>query len=80
MRKREFCLLPLLDAERGGLATQPIRGVYRSTLYPNLRVIDKQNGGKADSLNTGINAARHPLFCGVDEDRERVVRIHRMLR
>ncbi len=45
-----------------------MRTVYQSTRYPNLRVIDKVNGGKADSLNAGINASRYPLFCGVDAD------------
>lgn len=66
--KREFSLLPFPEAPREGLPTKPVRGVYRSLKYPNLRVIDKENGGKADSLNAGINAARHPLFCGVDAD------------
>lgn len=65
---REFALLPFPDAPRTGLETKPLRGVYRSMQYPNLRVIDKHNGGKADSLNAGINVARHPLFCGVDAD------------
>ena len=66
--KQEFGLLPFPEAYRVRLATQPVRGIYRSTRHPNLRVIDKNNGGKADSLNAGINAARFPLFCGVDAD------------
>jgi cellulose synthase/poly-beta-1,6-N-acetylglucosamine synthase-like glycosyltransferase len=65
---KEFSLLPFPESFRGKLATQPLRAIYRSTRYPNLRVIDKDNGGKADSLNAGINSARHPLFCGVDAD------------
>ena len=66
--KREFGLLPFPEAYRVQIPTQPIRGIYRSTRHSNLRVIDKDNGGKADSLNAGINAARCPLFCGVDAD------------
>lgn len=66
--KREFGLLPFPEAYRVQIPTQPIRGIYRSTQHRNLRVIDKDNGGKADSLNAGINAARYPLFCGVDAD------------
>ena len=63
-----FALQPFPQAPREGLPTKPVRGVYRSARHPMLRVIDKENGGKADSLNAGINAARHPLFCGVDAD------------
>jgi cellulose synthase/poly-beta-1,6-N-acetylglucosamine synthase-like glycosyltransferase len=37
-------------------------------MYPRLLVVDKENGGKADAINAGINLARSPLFCGVDAD------------
>ena len=66
--KKEFDLLPFPEAYRVQIETRPINAVYRSTRHPNLRVIDKVNGGKADSLNAGINASRYPLFCGVDAD------------
>lgn len=66
--RREFALLPFPEAYRRQIATKEVRQVYRSTRYPNVRVIDKVNGGKADSLNAGINVSRYPLFCGVDAD------------
>jgi cellulose synthase/poly-beta-1,6-N-acetylglucosamine synthase-like glycosyltransferase len=66
--KREFKLALFPEAYRKRLPSKPVRGIYLSTVYPNLRVIDKENGGKADSCNTGINAARYPLFCVIDSD------------
>ncbi len=50
------------------LATKPVLRVYASRLYANLRVIDKENGGKADSLNAGLNLSRYPLYCSIDAD------------
>ncbi len=50
------------------LPTKPVRAVYQSMDPIPLVVIDKENGGKADALNAGINAARYPLVCAVDSD------------
>ncbi len=45
-----------------------IHGTYRSKDYPNLVVVDKENGGKSDALNAGINVSQFPLFCNIDSD------------
>jgi len=50
------------------VATQPVRATYRSMTYPNLLVVDKDNGGKADALNCGLNYANYPIVAAVDAD------------
>ncbi len=53
---------------RSFLKTEQVRAFYSSDTAPNLLVIDKIRGGKADALNCGINASRSPYFCSVDAD------------
>lgn len=48
--------------------TQQVRGIYKAKHIPKLTVVDKVNGGKADSLNVGINIASGEYFCGIDAD------------
>jgi peptidoglycan-N-acetylglucosamine deacetylase len=50
------------------LNTMPVLGIYRNPSYPKLVVVNKSNGGKADSLNAGINVANKTYFCGIDAD------------
>lgn len=47
---------------------RPIRGIYGGEHQPRLIVVDKENGGKADALNAGINVSRAPIFCSMDAD------------
>ncbi|MFU8895770.1 MAG: glycosyltransferase family 2 protein [Gammaproteobacteria bacterium] len=50
------------------LPSRPLRGLYRSMTHPNLVVLDKEQGGKSDALNAGLNVTRYPLFCSIDAD------------
>ncbi|MBT3244564.1 MAG: glycosyltransferase family 2 protein [Bacteroidetes bacterium] len=52
------------------IPTQDVRAIYKSRnqSFSKLIVIDKNNGGKADSLNAGINLARGQLFIAIDVD------------
>lgn len=48
--------------------TKPIKQIYQSQVLPNLFLIDKENGGKADALNVGLNFSHYPYFCSLDGD------------
>lgn len=52
------------------LPCERIRGVYKSRnrSFKKLTVIDKRNGGKADSLNAGLNVSRNDLVVSIDAD------------
>ena len=63
-----FRLRPSHRVLRELLPTKAVRGIYESAYVPNLVVVDKANGGKADALNCGINLARYPLVCCMDGD------------
>ncbi|MFO0983156.1 MAG: glycosyltransferase [Planctomycetota bacterium] len=64
----EFHLYKSSRRHAGSLATKRVRAVYESRDPIRLVVIDKENGGKADALNAGLNAARSPLVAAIDSD------------
>lgn len=63
-----FELMPTIGQCGDRLPTAPVRAVYGSELHPNLIVIDKKNGGKADALNAAIDHADADLVCTIDAD------------
>ena len=67
---REFSLEKVEYELFSAILTQPVRGVYKSqnSAYSFLMVVDKENGGKADALNAGINISRNPYFVSIDVD------------
>lgn len=52
------------------IPTKKVRGIYMSknAAFKKLVVIDKENGGKADALNVGINIAQNPYVVCIDVD------------
>ena len=50
------------------IKTKKIKEVYKSPKYSKLIVIDKENSGKADALNAGINISKYPYFGSIDAD------------
>lgn len=63
-----YTLVPTLEPTRLELKHKPIKNIYISLVDKRLKVVLKENGGKADALNCGINISNYPLFCAIDAD------------
>lgn len=53
------------------LRCKPIKSIYSSSSRNEnweITVVDKFNGGKADSLNAGMLVSKYPLICSIDAD------------
>ncbi len=53
---------------RPDIPTAAVKAIYRGKGAVEITVVDKENGGKADALNAGINAARYPYVLCTDAD------------
>lgn len=67
---RDFDLRKTRQYYHAVIPTKTVRGIYtsRNPAYKNLIVVDKENGGKADALNAGINCAHYEYICCIDAD------------
>ncbi|MBR0599645.1 glycosyltransferase family 2 protein [Sinanaerobacter chloroacetimidivorans] len=54
---------------RRSIQTKPCRSIFETKIgRTRLTLVNKENGGKADALNTGINVSNYPLFVAMDAD------------
>ncbi len=81
--ENEFEMEPEDVFYRKDIQTEQIRGVFRSKKHPKLLLIDKENGGKADAVNAGVNLSSFRYLTIIDADsvfdRNGVLRISRMI-
>lgn len=73
MLKQAFRLRRTDLAYREAIGTARVRATYEATIplpagVTKVVVIDKENAGKADALNAGINASTAPYFVSLDAD------------
>jgi len=63
LKKTAYAFDPVID-------TKPVRAIYKSNnpSFSKLIVVDKENGGKADALNVGINISSQELIACIDVD------------
>jgi glycosyltransferase involved in cell wall biosynthesis len=64
--KEAYGLEPVHPVFRRRLAHREVRGLYRSTTAPRLVVVDKEQGGRHDALDAGLDIAGGELVCVID--------------
>lgn len=68
MLKERLQLFEVPIISDGLLKTAPLRGVYLSKNRGSVLVIDKENGGRADALNAGLNHIHSRFYLVIDGD------------
>ncbi len=62
-----FPLQPVQNIPHEIIKTAAVRRIYQ-TPDGKLTLVDKENGGKADAINAGLNMARGKFICTIDAD------------
>lgn len=63
-----FDLAPVEAVHRELLPSEPVDELLRSRTHPNVWLIRKENGGKADAVNAGVNLAHFRYVLMTDAD------------
>jgi cellulose synthase/poly-beta-1,6-N-acetylglucosamine synthase-like glycosyltransferase len=63
-----FDLKPIQPIYDERIPTKHVNAIYRAQLFPNLIVVSKEKGGKADALNVALNISGSELVCNIDAD------------
>lgn len=65
-----FDLVKIEEAYDAVISTKEVRGIYKSSnpAFSKLLVVDKENGGKADALNVGVNVSKNDYIVCIDVD------------
>lgn len=66
--KDKYELIEVPKYYQDQLPTKEVKQVYQSKSHPDFIVIDKENGGKFDAINSAINAVDSELFVVLDAD------------
>lgn len=66
--KKEFALKQENLPRWSRIGVGPVKATYRSERFENLLIIDKENSGKAESQNVGIDFCNTDLVCIFDAD------------
>lgn len=66
--ERRFTLYEAPAIDAGALELSTPHRLHRSSTHPQLVVVDKVRGGKAEALNVGLVHASGRLVCAVDAD------------
>ncbi|MGM9988064.1 MAG: glycosyltransferase [Bacillaceae bacterium] len=67
--KSTYDLQPVYKPMKVSIKTKEVVSIYKGKKgNVFITLINKINGGKADSLNVGINYAKYPLFVAIDAD------------
>ena len=63
-----FGFVPSARPRMAELECVPVEAVWTSPEHPELTLLTRENGGKADAQNAALNYCRTPLFCVIDGD------------